>query len=198
MTRFSDRQKEIINESLNLIANSGIQNLTIKNLSKAVNISEPAIYRHFTDKMDILMSIVTYLTMSEKWILKKVLASGPSALDQIKGFFIEHFRQIVADRNSTVLRCSEALLQHDPRLSQKIIAMMHLSRDALNNIVEQGQQTGEIRTDISAKQLTIIIMGALRFLITSWQQSAYDFDLEAEGEKQVKAIRKMIINGGNR
>ncbi len=192
MARFSDRQKEIIQESLKLIANNGIQNLTIKNLSKAVKISEPAIYRHFTDKMDILMSIITYLTIGEKWILRKVRSSGPSALDQVDGFFVEHFLQITAERNSTILRCSEALLQYNPKLSEKIISMLHMSRDALIEIIENGQKSGEIRTDISSKQLMIVIMGALRFLITSWQQSNFAFDLEAEGKKQAGAIRKMI------
>lgn len=192
MARFSDRQKEIIHESLKLIASNGIQNLTIKNLSKAVKISEPAIYRHFTDKMDILMNIITYLTISEKWILRKVRSSGPSTLDQIDSFFMEHFRQIAVERNSTAFRCSEALLQYDPKLSEKIISMLNLSRDALIEIIENGQKAGEIRTDIASKQLMMMMIGALRFLITSWQQSDFGFDLEAEGEKQAKAVRKII------
>ncbi len=197
MARFSDRQKEIINEALKLIANNGIQNLTIKNLSKAVNFSEPAIYRHFADKKDILMSIITYLTICEKSILKKVQASGVSALDQIDNFFAEHFHQIASERNSTVMKYSEALLQHDPKLSKAIISVMHLSRDTLSEIIEAGQKAGEIRTDISTKQLTIVIMGAFRFLMASWQQSNFAFDLEVEGKKQAEAIRKMIHNQGH-
>ncbi len=192
MARFSERQKEIINESLKLIAGNGIQNLTIKNLSKAVKISEPAIYRHFTDKMDILMSIVEYLTISEKWILRKVRASGPTAVDQVEGFFAEHFNQIVEERNSAVLRSSEILLQHDPELTKKIISMMHMTRDTLSEIIENGRKTGEIRTDISKNQLTIMIMGTLRFMTTTWQQANFSFDLKAEGKKQAEAIIKMI------
>ena len=41
------RQKEIINTSSDLIATGGIQNFTMKSLSKDIGISEPAIYRHF-------------------------------------------------------------------------------------------------------------------------------------------------------
>ncbi|MCK5088225.1 MAG: helix-turn-helix transcriptional regulator, partial [Melioribacteraceae bacterium] len=44
------RQAEIIDESIKLIADKGIQGLTIKNLSKAIGVSEPAIYRHFENK----------------------------------------------------------------------------------------------------------------------------------------------------
>ena len=44
-TELSERQKEIINASLELIAESGIQSLTIKNLSKKIGLVESAIYR---------------------------------------------------------------------------------------------------------------------------------------------------------
>ena len=53
MTAYTDRQNQIIQESIQLIAQKGIQGLTIKNISKAIGFSEPAIYRHFENKNDI-------------------------------------------------------------------------------------------------------------------------------------------------
>ena len=44
---YTERQQEIINKSIEIIATKGIQGLTIKNLSKEIGVSEPAIYRHF-------------------------------------------------------------------------------------------------------------------------------------------------------
>jgi AcrR family transcriptional regulator len=64
MTNFTDRQKQIIQASLDLIANSGIHGLTIKNISKKVGISEPAIYRHFESKTDILLGIISKIKES--------------------------------------------------------------------------------------------------------------------------------------
>ncbi|MCK5774772.1 MAG: TetR/AcrR family transcriptional regulator, partial [Bacteroidales bacterium] len=43
----SDRQRQIINESIQIIHIKGIQGLTIKNISLAIEVSEAAIYRHF-------------------------------------------------------------------------------------------------------------------------------------------------------
>ena len=54
----TDRQKEIIEVSLNLIAGKGIQGLTIKNISKEIGISEPAIYRHYENKIQILIALL--------------------------------------------------------------------------------------------------------------------------------------------
>ena len=47
------RQQEIIDAALALIAEQGIQNLTIKNIAAALKITEPAIYRHFDSKHEI-------------------------------------------------------------------------------------------------------------------------------------------------
>ena len=52
------RQEEITKEAIKLISEKGIQGLTIKNLSKRIGISEPAIYRHFEGKTDILLKLL--------------------------------------------------------------------------------------------------------------------------------------------
>ncbi|MBL6964026.1 MAG: helix-turn-helix transcriptional regulator, partial [Candidatus Marinimicrobia bacterium] len=55
MNEYTERQDQIIQESIQLIAEKGIQGLTIKNISKAIGITEPAIYRHFDSKNDIIL-----------------------------------------------------------------------------------------------------------------------------------------------
>ena len=54
----TERQKEIIEKSIVIIDEKGIQGLTIKNIAKAIGTSEPAIYRHFDSKLDILCTIL--------------------------------------------------------------------------------------------------------------------------------------------
>lgn len=50
----TDRQAEIVAAAFTLIAQNGVQELTIKNLGAAIGESEPAIYRHFASKREIL------------------------------------------------------------------------------------------------------------------------------------------------
>ena len=66
----TERQKEIIKASLELITNKGIQGLTIKNLSKKIGVTEPAIYRHFESKTQILISMLEFF--------KKITGFTPS------------------------------------------------------------------------------------------------------------------------
>lgn len=83
MNEFSDRQNQIIQESIQLIANKGIQGLTIKNISKAIGISEPAIYRHFENKDDIILAIISTMKQSTEEELSHVDDNNPT-IENIK------------------------------------------------------------------------------------------------------------------
>ncbi|MBT3303065.1 MAG: TetR/AcrR family transcriptional regulator, partial [Bacteroidetes bacterium] len=75
----TDRQKEIVEVALELITEKGIQGLTIKNLSKKIGISEPAIYRHFDNKIQILISILEFFKDNTEQIFKKELNNNDKA-----------------------------------------------------------------------------------------------------------------------
>ena len=55
---YTDRQVEIIEAATRRIDQYGIQNLTIKNLASDINVTEPALYRHFKRKDDILLILL--------------------------------------------------------------------------------------------------------------------------------------------
>ena len=53
MKQFTERQRQIIDTSIDLIGNRSIHALTIKNIAKEIKLTEGAIYRHFFSKNDI-------------------------------------------------------------------------------------------------------------------------------------------------
>jgi AcrR family transcriptional regulator len=67
----TERQKEILDTALDLISQKGIQGLTIKNLSKKIGISEPAIYRHYENKIEILLKYLICSRKAQVVFLKK-------------------------------------------------------------------------------------------------------------------------------
>ena len=69
---------------------------------------------------------------------------------------------------------------------------MQLNQNMIMNIIEKGQINNEIRNDIPDKQLSLIIMGALRLIVSKWRLSKYSFDLEQEGAELWKSLKKII------
>ena len=46
------RQDEILDIALNLLADGGVKNLTMKRIAESIGVSEPAVYRHFKNKTE--------------------------------------------------------------------------------------------------------------------------------------------------
>ena len=191
MNTFTDRQKEIIDVSIKIIAEKGIQQLTIKNISKSMGISEPAIYRHFDGKMDILLAILSHFKSNSYIISAKIISNKTSSIKQIESLFINHFKQFAENSALAAVLFSEEIFQNDKRLSEQVSLMMQLNQNLIIKIIEKGQQNNEIRSDIPEKQLSIIIMGALRFIVAKWRLSKYSFNLEQEGTLMFNSIKNL-------
>ncbi|MBC8186147.1 TetR/AcrR family transcriptional regulator [candidate division KSB1 bacterium] len=192
MTTFTERQKEIINVSIKLIAEKGIQQLTIKNISKSLGISEPAIYRHFENKLDILLAILSNFKNSSKAAIKRIHSVDRSAIEQIEMMFLTHFKRFAEKPALAAVLFSEEIFQNDKRLSAQVSTIMKLSQQAMSTLIKKGQGNNEIRKDIPEEQLSLIIMGALRLIVKKWKLSNFSFDLEKEGGKLWKSIIKLI------
>ena len=193
MNTFTERQKEIIETAVSIISKKGIQRLTIKNISGNLGISEPAIYRHFDSKMEILLAILINFKKASKATIQRIHATGKPPLEQIEMIFSTHFSKFAANPALAATLFSEEIFQNDKRLSREVAAIMNLSQETIETLIQKGQKSGEIRTDIREKHLATIILGALRLIVTQWRLTKFSFDLETEGGKLWDAIKKLLI-----
>ena len=192
MIIYTERQKAIINISIKLIAERGIQQLTIKNISRGLGVSEPAIYRHFECKMDILLAILSNFKSMTKDAIERLQLIDISAIQKIERLFTTHFKRFVINPALAAVIFSEEIFQNDKRLSAQVSEIMKFNQEAMLILIEKGQKNDDIRTDIPVEQLSLIIIGGLRMIVTKWRLSNYSFDLEKEGADLWKAIIKLI------
>ena len=192
MPQFTKRQQEIINTSIELISENGIQELTIKNLSKNIGIAESAIYRHFDSKFDILLGILSQFKENKTAALSHIQDSDVSEIKQLEMVFSERLKQFTQTPAITAVIFSEEIFQNDKRLSDEVFDIMNKSQKIVLSFIENGQKNGVIRDDISAEQLSFTIIGALRFVVTKWRLSGFSFNLEEEGIQLWESLKKMI------
>ena len=189
----TERQKEIVEAALELITKKGIQGLTIKNLAKKIGITEPAIYRHYDNKIHILIAILEFFKSNTEQIFKKELNNDNKAIDKIEHLFTKHFNSFSATPSLVSVIFSEEIFRNEPILIEKISEVIDKNDKILTSIIIGGQKSGEIRNDIEAKHLSTIIMGTLRLFVKKWQFSAYSYNLPKEGKKLVDSIKLLII-----
>ncbi len=187
------RQEEIINCAVRLISEEGIQNLTIRRLAAAVGVSEPALYRHFQNKFDILDTLLDCFEDTSDEVLDKLADEKITALEKIQMFIEDRIARMSNNPHLARVMFSEEIFQDDERLSDKVLHIMHSHGAKLRKIVQEGQQKGEIRQDVEPIVMFRMIFGPVRLLIKQWCLSRFAFDLKTEGEKLWNSMRLMIV-----
>ena len=189
---FTERQIEIIDASKDLIGRKGIQNLTIKNLAEKMSFSEPALYRHFKDKTEILKSLLLFHREIIKSGIFKILNSNQSSLDKFQKILEFKFDHIKKNPAIVMIIFSETSFQYSSVLSSIVSKIMKQRSKKIIELLKEGQKNNEIRNDIESEQLATIIMGGIRKTILNWKLEGFKSDLNLEGEKLWITIEKLI------
>jgi len=191
--QFSERQIQIFNASIKLIGKGGIQLLTTKNLAKEIELSEAAIYKHFKSKVEILKGLLVYLKVPIISRFERISKENKSALEKLKQLFNEQSQAFTERPEIVIVLLSEGLYQNEKELSDIVFSIMQESAVYYQLIIEEGQRSGEIRSDIDSKQLSFIIMGSLRFNVIQWHLSGFSMNLTENNFKLFDEIYKLIV-----
>jgi len=191
MTQLTKRQNQIIQESIALIAAKGIQGLTIKNISRAIGVSEPAIYRHFESKKEIIKGIITLLQepVSNG---KTTTADALDGMTKIRTLVERHTARFIENPPITAIVFSEDIFNNESSISQTVKSLMQHNQEKIIQIILDGQTDGSIRSDLEAGTISLIIIGSFRFLVNKWHLNNYDFNLKNKVNSLLNSIEIMI------
>ncbi|MCF6242600.1 MAG: TetR/AcrR family transcriptional regulator [Bacteroidales bacterium] len=188
----TERQAEIIETSINLIATKGIQGLTIKNLSKEIGISEPAIYRHFESKTDILLAILKNFEEMSSFMDAAMSQFADTAMAKIEFMFSKIVDIFIDEPSHISVVFSEEVFKNEKVLKNRIVEIMEAKVKTIERIILEGQEKNEIRTDIDHKTLAMIVVGTLRFMIKQWDLKNQHHNLKVESKNLIKGLKTIL------
>ena len=188
----TERQIEILHETKELIGEKGIQNFTIKNLASKMSFSEPAIYRHFKDKTEILTSLLNYNSEIINTQVDQILDSKDNTLTRFEKILNFKLSHIEKNPSIVMIVFAENAYQNCDRLSEIVAKIMKRRTERMIKLLKEGQKNNEIRNDVNTQQLAKIIQGGIRETILSWKLSGFKTSLSQEGKKLWITIQKLI------
>ncbi len=188
----TQRQEEIITASINLISEKGIQGLTIKNLSKEIHISEPAIYRHFESKADILIHLLDNFKNMVLKTTKAIQNDSGSSWYKIHKLLIGYYTKFAETPSLVAVIFAEEIFKNEKVLSKKILEILNMNENILLTLIDEGQKNGELRNDVDKKYIAVLIIGSLRFLVKKWELNNNNFNILKEGENLLAELDKLL------
>lgn len=172
---FGTRQHKILQISLEIISEEGVQNFTMRQIAQKLGTSEPAIYRHFPNKTAILEALLEQLSSQHKVAAKKFLNGRD--FTGIAGFF-KNVLSVLAEKPAlSAVIFSEEIFQNEPVLREKVASIMKKTESA---VIVHLKHFPSLCLP-SVKHTAWLFLGSVRFLVTRWRVSGFSFDLKNEG-----------------
>ena len=190
---FTDRQIEIMEAATARIDKYGIQNLTIKTLAADIGLSEPALYRHFENKNEILLGLLNYFMLEMKSRLKRILMKPhTTAGDELRAIFNSQLQNFSKKPAIVSVIFAESIFRFDKRLSNKVAEIMDVMHNYVKANIKKGKEAGQYGKLINNKTLTTIIVGGMRMTVLKWKISGHKSNLINEGTSVLEGILKMV------
>lgn len=190
---YTDRQIEIIEAATRRIDQYGIQNLTIKNLAADIKVTEPALYRHFKSKNDILMSLLNYfIARMENRISSLSVNNQKTPSENLIDLFNFQFKTFTERPAVVSVIFAENIFHFDEGLSIKVAQILDLMQGYVEENIVNGQSKGDFNAEIPSSTLATILLGGIRLTVLKWKLSGNKTDLIKEGRAVVNGVLKMI------
>ncbi|EHO41870.1 regulatory protein TetR [Caldithrix abyssi DSM 13497] len=185
------RQEQIVSEAIKIIHQKGYSGLSIRELAGKVGISEPAIYRHFRSKEEIILRILERMNRFGD-LLRQELNKLPDARSKIKKLVEMHLEFLEANREMTSVIFSEEIFEPREGIQQKVREIIRSRREFLDQLLEVARQNKEV-VDVPAQELSIVILGYLRMTVLEWRTANFSFSLQDRGQRIIETLDKIIF-----
>lgn len=189
MKNFTKKQINLINLASDIILKEGVQGITIKKLASMAGISEPAIYRHFKSKFDILSSLILFFEACSDETITKIEKNR----DSLKIFFLEHCKKFDKNRAFALVIFSDDLLTVDLNLKNQILSLMKERKEVIISFIKDLKLSNILRSDILDDDIFTIFIGTLRFIVTQWKLNNFSYNLEDVGIAIWDSIEKLLF-----
>ena len=158
-TRGADTKARIVDETLRLIGEHGVAGTSTARIAAAVGVSEPALYRHFKNRHEMILAALDALYSLILEINDS--SSNPNAVECLRDIAQTHMEY--AYRRHDVMVSSFLAFITSPvetGYRREFEIRQEAATNALTAIVEQGKAQGTIRDDVDAHETAWELVGA--------------------------------------
>lgn len=174
-------------------ANKGLENANINTIAKKADVSVGSLYKYFDTKTDLFLTCVSFGMKYLEDLLSELVCSNEDImlkLEKLVRATIGFSRE-----NEEMIRLyNEFTTESSAELSESLVQRVEsVTAEAYKNAIVQGQQSGEVRTDIDAGMAALMADNMLMNLRFSYACSYYGKRLEAFAGKDIFEKDEFVV-----
>lgn len=190
MKRNKPKYKQIIDAAVIAIAENGYHQAQVSKIAKQAGVADGTIYLYFKNKEDILISVFEEKMSLFVENLREIIKEDQTAKAKLEKMIENHFTVLANDRHLATVTQLE-LRQSNKEIRLQINAILKEYLKLLDQIIIEGQETGEFAADLDLRITRQMVFGTIDEISTTWVMTDYKYDLIAVADK----VKKIIFNG---
>jgi AcrR family transcriptional regulator len=169
------RKMQILRAARQCFSRQGFHRTTMQDIVRASRLSPGAIYRYFKGK-DEIIGVMAAMRLARRRERLSEVGTHSAPGDLVADLLQTLFQPLEADANERANRrviiqvWAEAL--RSPRVLKAMRRNLHSLRDLVADAISRGQQLGEIRPDLDANAVALVMIALLQgfMLHEAWNE----------------------------
>lgn len=175
------RKAEIVSKVLALADRIGPDRVTTGAVAAEVGITQAALFRHFATKSAMWTAVAEQVSdgLGSAWASALSVKTKP--LDRIVALIAAQLHQIEATPAMPMLLFSRELNVENADLRAAFRDRLSAFHALLMQEVTHGQHQGEVRNDVTAADVAVLLTSLVQGVAIRWSLGARNFALQDEG-----------------
>ena len=186
------RQEQIIEAAMNLIASRGLKGLSMAALANRIGLVPSAIYRHFKGKDDIVDLVLDFIQERLLTNIRITCKETSDPMERLQRILERHVEIVRQNRAIPRIIFTEDVFSGNPKRKTKVYKIIIGYLGGLDKIIRDGQEKGQIRSDMDSKTIALMFLGMIQPGVILWFLSEGKFDILKHSEKNWNVFREAI------
>ncbi|HEV7802266.1 MAG TPA: nucleoid occlusion factor SlmA, partial [Burkholderiales bacterium] len=169
MARTGERKTQILQTLAHMLENPAADKVTTARLAAKLDVSEAALYRHFTGKAQMYEGLIEFIEQTLFALINKITTEEKSGTRQMESIVSVLLGFAQKNRGMTRVLIGDAIVYEDERLQVRINQLHDRLEAALKQAIRFGVTQQEIAADTDAAACANLI---LSFVTGRWHQFA--------------------------
>lgn len=183
------RKDKILISAIELFDQEGVNGVTTKNLARLQGVTEPALYRQYKSKQDILMNIVEEYALYDQKITNTIIESNLIGKEAIL-FYIKRYCELFQNYSElTTVMFSMDLYQYNDDTKRLMAKILEERLLFLQKVIGESEVLSNNKLGFSVTELASMINGLIFSTVYEWRIQLKIFDLE---QRITSIISKLI------
>jgi AcrR family transcriptional regulator len=160
-------REKIIREATRLFGQSGFRGAKLSEIAAAAGLTEPGLLHHFPSKEHLLMGVLEERDrLDDLWVQETMEMNGGRLLET-SSELVRHNEGVPGLVQLFTILAAESVSPEHPA-HDYFVGRYRISRARFSEAVRDAQERGEVRADIEAEELVILIYALMDGLQLQW------------------------------